>query len=154
LPTEAEWEYCCRAGTQTPFGIGEKLSNVEGSANGARFQPSEDEKEAALEGDIRPEPGIEKIPNIVGKYRPNAWGLYDMHGNVAEWCHDWYRRGYPGEARDNPTGPPTGSRRVVRGGGFNDFASACRSAARVEQMPTERRVSIGFRVVYAPTLKN
>jgi formylglycine-generating enzyme required for sulfatase activity/tRNA A-37 threonylcarbamoyl transferase component Bud32 len=150
LPTEAEWEYCCRAGTETPFAFGDRLSNVEH----ARYLPSTDEKEAALQGETRPDTGLEEIPGRVAQFKPNAWGLYDMHGNVAEWCHDWYKRGYPsGDAAENPTGPATGERRVVRGGSFLDPASACRSAARMGYSPNERRVSIGFRVVYAPSIK-
>ena len=158
LPTEAEWEYCCRAGTKTPFAFGDKLSNLdrgpEAPMIGACYTPTGGEKEVLLEGDTKPEPGIEEIPIRAATFRPNAWGLYDMHGNAAEWCLDWYKRGYPSsEPRDNPTGPPTGERRVVRGGSFKDPASACRSAARIGFSPSERRVTIGFRVVYAPVIK-
>jgi len=147
LPTEAEWEFCCRAGTTTPFSTGEILLNLKQ----ARYTPTGGEKEVMLEGGSTRGPGIDHIPGKVGHFDPNPWGLYDMHGNVAEWCHDWYRRGYPADgARENPTGPPTGERRVVRGGSFRDPASACRSAARVGVSPHERRGTIGFRVVYAP----
>lgn len=158
LPTEAEWEFCCRAGTKTPFSVGEKLGNIPrlGGAlqPGGRYMPTGDEKETELEGDTVKDAAIEDIPGRVAQFEPNAFGLYDMHGNIAEWCLDWYRRGYPGaEPRDNPTGPPTGERRVIRGGSFRDPASACRSAARTALSPTEKRAIIGFRIVYAPVFK-
>jgi formylglycine-generating enzyme required for sulfatase activity/tRNA A-37 threonylcarbamoyl transferase component Bud32 len=155
LPTEAEWEYCCRAGTHTPFSVGDRLSNIPriGGAlqPGGRFLPTGDEKEAELEGNTVKDVAIEGIPGRVGQYEPNAFGLFDMHGNIAEWCQDWYRRGYSGsEPRENPTGPGAGERRVVRGGSFRDPASACRSAARNAFSPTDRRATVGFRIVYAP----
>jgi formylglycine-generating enzyme required for sulfatase activity/tRNA A-37 threonylcarbamoyl transferase component Bud32 len=157
LPTEAEWEYCCRAGTSTPFAFGEKLGNIPKLGGevqpGGRFTPAGDEKEQDLEGSTVKDVIVEDIPGRVAQYQPNAFGLYDMHGNVAEWCHDWYRRGYgSAEHAENPTGPATGERRVVRGGSFRDPASACRSAARSYLAPSERRATIGFRVVYAPAL--
>jgi formylglycine-generating enzyme required for sulfatase activity/tRNA A-37 threonylcarbamoyl transferase component Bud32 len=159
LPTEAEWEYCCRAGTNTPYHFGDKINNIpklggEGQPGG-RFLPTGEEKELDLEGaNLVKDSAIEDIPGRVAQFQPNAWGLYDMHGNAAEWCLDWYRRGYPGtEPRDNPTGPATGERRVVRGGSFRDPASACRSAARTALSPTEKRATIGFRIVYAPIMK-
>jgi formylglycine-generating enzyme required for sulfatase activity/serine/threonine protein kinase len=140
LPTEAEWEYACRAGTDTPYSFGSQLV----SQRQARFNPG-DGAFAADQADL---------PNRVGQCDPNPWGLYDMHGNVAEWCLDWYRRGYPGgAARDNPLGPPDGDRRVVRGGSFRQPAEECRSAARMGLRPNERRDSVGFRVVYAPVLR-
>jgi len=150
LPTEAEWEYCCRAGTDTPFNTGRALINMKQ----ARYKPSGDARELDLGGGSVPAPSIEEIPGRVAQFEPNKWGLYDMHGNVAEWCLDWYKRGYPGkEARNNPTGPTSGNRRVVRGGSFNDKASGCRSAARVAHSANERRGTIGFRVVFAPVMK-
>jgi formylglycine-generating enzyme required for sulfatase activity len=157
LPTEAEWEYCCRAGSSTPYHFGEKINNIPrlgGTVqSGGRFLPTGEEKELELEGaNLVKDSAIEDIPGPVRKFEPNAFGLYDMHGNVAEWCLDWYRRGYPGEARDHPTGPTTGERRVIRGGSFRDPASACRSAARTALSPVEKRPTIGFRVVYAPVI--
>jgi eukaryotic-like serine/threonine-protein kinase len=157
LPTEAEWEYCCRAGTSTPFAFGEKLGNISrrgGTQPGGRYMPSGEDSELPLEGNTTKDAAIEDIPGRVAQFEPNSWGLYDMHGNVAEWCLDWYKRGYAsGEARENPTGPPSGDRRVVRGGSFKDPASACRCAARKEYSSSERRATIGFRVVYAPAIK-
>jgi formylglycine-generating enzyme required for sulfatase activity len=106
----------------------------------------------ALEGPSAAGPP-QDIPNKAGQFDPNAWGLYDMHGNVAEWCRDWYRRGYSSEAQDNPLGPATGDKRVVRGGSYKDPASVCRSAARQGFRPADRRDYVGFRVVYAPVIK-
>lgn len=137
LPTEAEWEYAARAGTETAFSVGDRLI----AGKHALFNPAES-------GDPGKAPDL---PGRVGQFEPNAFGLTDVHGNVAEWCQDWYRRGYPGDGpRTDPTGPADGDRRVVRGGSFRDPASACRSAARAGLRPTERRDHIGFRVVYAP----
>ena len=132
LPTEAEWEYACRAGTTTPFAFGDRLTPKQ-----ARF--------AADGGPAEPE-----LPGKVGQTEANAWGLFDMHGNVAEWCQDYYRRGYPSDGpRDNPLGPADGDRRVVRGGSFRQPAAECRSAARAGYRGSERKDFIGFRVVYA-----
>jgi serine/threonine protein kinase len=150
LPTEAEWEYCCRAGTDGPFWTGPTLI----ARRQALYTPTGDERESVLEGGSAPGAGVEGIPGRVAQFDPNPWGLYDTHGNVAEWCLDWYKRGYPGDApRDNPLGPASGDKRVVRGGSFKDPASACRSAARTGVRPNERRETVGFRVVYAPVLK-
>jgi formylglycine-generating enzyme required for sulfatase activity len=150
LPTEAEWEYACRAGTATPFAVGSRDKLV--------FRPQiKQALFAVVESDplqdadpVEPSP----IPGKVGQFPANAWGLYDMHGNVAEWCLDWYKTGYSTEGgQENPLGPPTGDKRVVRGGSFKKPASECRSASRAAFRPSERQDSIGFRVVYAPVLK-
>jgi serine/threonine protein kinase len=134
LPTEAEWEYACRAGKSTPYFFGERLT----SQKQARFAADG----AASDQDI---------PGKVGQTEPNAWGLYDMSGNVAEWCLDYYKRGYAADGpRENPLGPADGDRRVVRGGSFRDGPSACRSAARMGLRNYERKDFVGFRVVYAP----
>jgi formylglycine-generating enzyme required for sulfatase activity len=148
LPTEAEWEYCCRAGTDTPFWNGSSLLN----RRQALYLPTGEETELPLEGGSTP--GQQQdIPNKVAQFEPNPWGLYDMHGNVAEWCLDWYRPRYPAEPQDNPLGPASGGGRVVRGGSYKDPASACRSAARRGVRPDQRHDWLGFRVVYAPVLK-
>jgi formylglycine-generating enzyme required for sulfatase activity len=144
LPTEAEWEYACRAGTTTPFHHGKSLSSRQANFNG-NFP----------HGEAKKGPYLRKTAKA-GSYEPNAWGLYDMHGNVAEWCSDFYDKDYyRGSPREDPKGPqkgvvPTdygGHYRVVRGGCWLDEARACRSACRGRAMPHEPYRLIGFRVV-------
>ena len=143
LPTESEWEYACRAGTTTPFHYGPDL--LSGMANfygryeyiggvGSRNNPS-----GIWLGRTTP----------VGSYAPNGFGLYDMHGNVSEWCLDWYGT-YPTGSVVNPRGPGAGSYRVIRGGYWGDSAWFCRSAQRIYFNPTGRISIIGFRPVLAP----
>ena len=129
LPTEAEWEYACRAGGSGRFGFGDD--------------------EAAIDDHAWVEGNAAAATHPVGQKRPNAWGLYDMHGNVWEWCADWYEPGYYGQSpADNPGGPASGTARVVRGGSFVNPAAACRSAARNFLEPTfQESNGIGFRVV-------
>jgi formylglycine-generating enzyme required for sulfatase activity/serine/threonine protein kinase len=125
LPTEAEWEYACRAGTMTRWSSGDDEANLgdfawfRGNAGG-RTHPVETKK-------------------------PNPWGLHDMHGNVWERCADWYGP-YPGEAVTDPEGPSSGSRRVARGGCWNDLAARCQSPPRGSDAPSDRRRFLGFRV--------
>jgi formylglycine-generating enzyme required for sulfatase activity len=144
LPSEAEWEYACRASTTTPFNVGSALSSTQANFNGNL-----------------PYGGAEKGPFLrrtakVGSYPPNAWGLYDMHGNVYEWCNDWYDPDYYKKSpRDNPKGPEKGAMAtgfggnsfvVVRGGCWLDEGRACRSARRFRLQQSEPYRWTGFRV--------
>ncbi|HVL15073.1 MAG TPA: bifunctional serine/threonine-protein kinase/formylglycine-generating enzyme family protein [Gemmata sp.] len=148
LPTEAEWEYAARAGTAGPFAIDRGGQIVWGRQ--ALYRPDPNDPLGVGEDDTgRPPP----FPGEVGKTEPNASGLYDFHGNVAEWCLDWYATGYPEGPRVDPTGPADGDRRVVRGGSFRSPASDIRSAARASLRPTASRDDVGFRIVYAPIPK-
>jgi formylglycine-generating enzyme required for sulfatase activity/tRNA A-37 threonylcarbamoyl transferase component Bud32 len=140
LPTEAEWEYSCRGGASEsyPFHIGQPLTALSST-------------QANFDGNF-PYGGAAKGPYLerttpVGSYQPNAFGLFDMHGNVWEWCRDWYKDDYyqPSPKAD-PPGPPEGSHRVYRGGSWNSYGRFCRSAHRFRLEPTHRYYSLGFRV--------
>ena len=116
----------------------------------AYFRPGEDDPQG-LGGDPLKPP---RFGQEAGKTAPNKFGLHDMHGNLAEWCSDWYKsEAYRDGGRDNPTGPADGDKRVTRGGSFRDPAATARSAARAGHRPTERLDTVGFRVVYAPIVK-
>jgi len=138
LPTEAEWEYCCRAGTTTEFHYGSALQ-----CGQARISYS-----------YHPNTSC-SVPTttVVGSYLPNAWGLYDMHGNVFEWCLDCWDgiTGYPATLQVDPC-VATGSRMVIRGGSCATQSNACRSAHRVQTGPSNRYFNLGFRVVLGPIL--
>ena len=124
LPTEAQWEYACRAGTTTPYNFGSTLNGDKANCDG--HYPY-----GMSSGRFRDE------PSPVGEYAPNAWGLYDMHGNVWEWCADWYGEDYYGQSpTEDPTGPALGEDRVIRGGGWNSHAPGCRSAIRYWHYPS------------------
>jgi formylglycine-generating enzyme required for sulfatase activity len=125
LPTEAEWEYACRAGTTTTYSFGDSDSELGDYAWYAKNSG--------------------QTTHPVGGKKPNAWGLYDMHGNVYEWCQDWYST-YPSGSVTDPTGSSSGSNRVFRGGSWfvSDF---CRSAFRSGDAPDYRDDSLGFRVL-------
>ena len=139
LPTEAEWEYACRAGTTTPFNTGETISTDQANYNGNFTYGS------GIKGEYR------QKTVAVGSFAPNAWGLYDMHGNVWEWCQDWYDAGYyKNSPTDDPPGPEKGESRVLRGGSWNSDSRNYRSAVRVRGFPGNRLKSVGFRVVCAP----
>ncbi len=134
LPTEAEWEYACRAGTTTPFSTGDNLTTAQANYDG-NYPYNNNSK------------GIYKEKTMpVGSYPPNAYGLYDMHGNVWEWCSDSYGY-YPSAAQRNPKGATSGASRVFRGGSWYDYALNCRSAYRDSDTPGARNRNVGFRVV-------
>jgi formylglycine-generating enzyme required for sulfatase activity len=122
LPTEAEWEFACRAGTVTPFYSGDSVDSAGWHSGNSGGQPQQ-----------------------VGKKQPNAWGLHDMHGNVLEWCWDWLGD-YPPEPETNPQGAESGSMRVYRGGSWRFAAHQTRSAFRFGNNPHLRLNFIGFRV--------
>ncbi|MEA2063660.1 MAG: formylglycine-generating enzyme family protein [Gemmatimonadota bacterium] len=130
LPAEAEWEYAARAGTITNYCTGNSESDLDRA------------------GWYRKNCG-HRTHQVAGK-EPNAWGLYDMHGNVWEWCNDWYYQNYDNSAAKNPTGPETGHDHVLRGGSWPDNAGYCRSANRCVMRPSFINFAIGFRVVYRP----
>lgn len=128
LPSEAEWEFACRAGMQTQFNYGDEEEFVVQYAwcltnSGNHTHP-------------------------VGEKKPNGWGLYDMHGNVWEWCHDWYAADYYQHSpKVNPFGPTKGSSRVLRGGSWYSLPNYCRNAGRSNHQPDQRDPLVGFRVV-------
>jgi len=131
LPTEAEWEYACRAGTMTRFSFGDDPGYSQ-LGTYAWFAANSSNQ-----------------THPVGEKQPNPWGLYDMHGNVWEWCLDRYGS-YPGGAVADPRGPATGSDRVIRGGSWGYDGRFCRSAYRYDVSPDYRSISVGFRPVLAP----
>jgi formylglycine-generating enzyme required for sulfatase activity len=134
LPTEAEWEYACRSGTSTPFHTGDTISTAQANYNGNHTY-----------GDGRKGEYREKTI-AVGSFAANAFGLYDMHGNVWEWCSDWYGT-YDAGAKDDPTGPATGNVRVLRGGSWYNYPWDCRSAYRSRNYPANRFDGFGFRLL-------
>ncbi len=124
LPTEAEWEYACRAGTTTKYSVGDKIT------------PKDANYRASKIGE----------PVAVGSYKPNAVGLYDMHGNVWEWCEDW-KVDYPKEAVIDPKGPEAGKNRVLRGGSFTGVGMHSRSANWFDNLPSTWNIDgLGFRL--------
>ena len=137
LPTEAQWEYACRAGSITALNNGKNLTRELG------FNDNLDEISWYKSNS-------NGTTNQIGQKRPNAWGIYDMHGNVWEWCRDWY-----GDLSSctllDPNGPNFGSSRVIRGGSWCDYAKDCRSATRSCKEPTYKYYTLGFRVALVPT---
>ncbi len=137
LPTEAEWEYACRAGTTTPFHVGETIST----------------RQANFQGEDVSNKGKKNLPRLktapVNSFPANAWGLHDMHGNVWQWCQDWYGDYSQKEVVD-PQGPTKGPNRVLRGGSWFYTADCCRSACRSWGEPGFRNYSIGFRLCFFP----
>ena len=142
LPTEAQWEYACRAGTTTATSFGDKLSSHQANFKGKPYNGAE------------PGPSLNRAAKV-GRYPANPWGLHDMHGNIFEWCRDWYHAKLPGgvdpdlysavtTAETNRTGDKSRSR---RGGAWTDDGWPCRSAFRLRFEPERRYDHIGFRVV-------
>lgn len=145
LPTEAEWEYACRAGTITPFNTETSISAEESNYWGD--YPYMIEDNYFNQGNLETRPGVYRQTTVeVSSFAPNAWGLYNMHGNVGEWVWDYYGA-YTTEAQTDPTGPETGTRRVYRGGGWNDFAKNLRSAYRAALPQENSNYNIGLRLV-------
>ncbi len=137
MPTEAQWEYACRAGSITRYCFGDDALKL---GEYAWRYPVLSGKKAQT--------------HPVGEKKPNAWGLYDMHGNVWEWCADWYDGGYYAKSpADDPQGPATGTNRVARGGFWSIDASLCRSASRLSRVPGRQNFLQGFRVCLLPTNK-
>jgi len=138
LPTESQWEYACRAGSTTPFSFGETLSTEQANYDG-RYTYADGKTSEALGQTTE-----------VGSLAANAWGLHDMHGNVAEWCSDWYAD-YTPEAKTDPSGPTHKTRtqeHAIRGGSWRSYPGACRSACRLKgSWHSFRRSHIGFRAV-------
>lgn len=134
LPTEAEWEYAARAGTVTPFNTGENISAQEANYYGT--YPYKDGRSQLYRSETVP----------VDSFKGNAWGLFNMHGNVWEWCWDRYGRYSTQTLADNPTGADIGRYRVNRGGGFNDFGKHLRSAYRAAHNPDNKTFNIGMRL--------
>jgi len=125
LPTEAQWEYACRAGSKTKYNCGENIDKTFANYNDANIKQTVD----------------------VASYAPSSLGLYDMHGNVYEWCLDWYDNSFYAENAKDPIAIQKKANKVCRGGRWNSKSEHCRSAFRYGYKPTYQRYGVGFRVV-------
>ncbi len=144
LPTEAEWEYACRAGTETPYYAGESAVDL---GRVAWYSVNSGERNLAavrIDMAILEESHCSSHP--VGLKEPNPWGLYDMIGNVYEWCCDWYSP-YTSNSQSDPTGPREGKIRLIRGGGWGSYTSRCTTYGRSGYAPDAKNCFTGFRVV-------
>jgi formylglycine-generating enzyme required for sulfatase activity len=140
LPTEAQWEYACRAGTTTATAFGDSLGRAQANFQGKPYNGAADVGEPL------------RRASRVGRYPPNAWGIHDMHGNTFEWCRDWYHPRLPGGDDPDLSTKPARSR-VRRGGAWTDDGWPCRSAFRLRFEPERRYDHIGFRIVAVPRPK-
>jgi len=145
LPTEAEWEYSCRAGTTTRYYNGDREEGLVAVANIA--DASGKRKFPAWKTAVSYDDGF-PFTAPVGQFQANAWGLHDMHGSLWEWCGDWYDTNYYQQsARQDPQGAAAGTLRVARSGCWNEGSRTCRSADRSKSAPSYRSSGVGFRVV-------
>lgn len=142
LPTEAEWEYACRAGTTGPFSFGAALSSLDANFDGQHPYGG------------APRGNYLRRPTVVGSYKPNAFGLHDMHGNVYEWCSDWFAENFYADTPfEDPLGPEDGPIirggrfRIIRGGSWDTIATLCRSGERFYDHAIHRYHDYGFRLV-------
>jgi len=141
LPTEAQWEYACRAGTQTPFAFGENITTAQVNYDGNYPYAN------------GPKGKFRKKTVDVKSFQPNGWGIYQMHGNVDEWCSDWYGE-YPKGSVTDPSGPDRGLARVLRGGSWSSLARHARSAHGLHYQPGARDYYVGLRVSRGRTSKS
>ena len=145
LPTEAEWEYACRAGTQTRYSFGDNDAYLHKHGN---YCDISNTSNWSWQDTLHDDRHDKTAP--VGSYKPNAFGLYDMHGNVLEWCSDSYAESYADAGSVDPQGPSSGGYRVLRGGDWLRKSEVCRSAQRFWSGPSYEDVAKGFRVVLVP----
>lgn len=139
LPTEAQWEYACRAGTATALNSGKELTDTYACTNLSALGRYAYNQSADVGGYAE--------HTAVGSYSPNAWGLFDMHGNVREWCLDWWQANLGTAEEENPVGVTDGTERVIRGGGWDSYARHCRSASRNDRgEPSISDYTLGFRI--------
>ena len=144
LPTEAEWEYSCRSGSGTSYSWGNRID-----CSKAMFSNHSKKSNECLDH-VRSRGLAVNCPAPVKSYPPNAWGLYDMHGNVWEWCHDWYGD-YPNDPVKDPLGHSSGTKKIRRGGSWFRHGYSCRSANRNHSHPASRYRTTGFRLVWSKT---